>query len=132
MIQEHINAEDAYAPPWQFNHAVKVTEGTSMIFMSALAGYEPDGTLNESDIVAQGEAAFENMKKVVEAAGGTVADIVKTTVYIRQDFRENSAALRAVRSRYFTKNFPASTLIQVAGFANPDYLIQVEAIAVIG
>jgi len=63
MVKEHINAADAYAPPWHFNQAVKVTEGTSMIFLSALAGYQPDGTLAESDVVAQAEAAFENMAR---------------------------------------------------------------------
>ena len=122
MVKEHINAADAYAPPWHFNQAVKVTEGTSMIFLSALA---------ESDVVAQAEAAFENMAKVVRAAGGSLADVVKTTVYVREDFLEYRDALRAIRSRYFTENYPASTLVQVVGFANPDYLFQIEAIAVI-
>ena len=131
MVKEHINAADAYAPPWHFNQAVKVTEGTSMIFLSALAGYQPDGTLAESDVVAQAEAAFENMAKVVRAAGGSLADVVKTTVYVREDFFEYRDALRAIRSRYFTENYPASTLVQVVGFANPDYLFQIEAIAVI-
>ena len=98
MVKEHINAADAYAPPWHFNQAVKVTEGTSMIFLSALAGYQPDGTLAESDVVAQAEAAFENMAKVVRAAGGSLADVVKTTVYVREDFLEYRDALRAIRS----------------------------------
>ncbi len=131
MQVEHINAKYTFAPPWQFNQAVKVTAGKSMIFMSGLAGHEPDGTLAEGDIVAQAKAAFRTMSKVVEAAGGTTADIVKTTVYIKEDFSEHRDELRGERSRYFTENFPASTLIQVSGFANPNYLFQVDAIAVI-
>ena len=131
MKKELINAKDTYAPPWQFNQAVKVSAGSSMVFFSALAGYEPDGTLNAASAEAQAEAAFENLRKVVEAAGGTLDDIVKTTVYVREDFRVHRDALRKVRSRYFTGDFPASTLIQVAGFANPDYLFEIEAIAIL-
>ena len=131
MNKEFINAEDTYAPPWHFNQAVKVSEGSSMLFFSALAGYEPDGTLDRDSVVAQAEAAFENLRKVVEAAGGTLANIVKTTVYVREDFLVHRDALREVRSRYFIGDFPASTLIQVAGFANPDYLFEIEAIAVL-
>ena len=71
------------------------------------------------------------MAKVVRAAGGTLADVVKTTVYVWEDFLEYRDALRAIRSRYFTENYPASTLVQVVGFATPDYLFQIEAIAVI-
>lgn len=131
MKKEIIQADDTYALPWQFNQAVKVTEGRSILFFSALAGYEPDGTLDRDNAAAQAEAAFENLRKVVEAAGGTMADIVKTTVYVREDFRIHRDALREVRSRYFTGDFPASTLIQVAGFANPDYLFEIEAIAIL-
>ena len=131
MGKEHVNAADAYAPPWHFKQAVKVTEGTSVIFLSALAGYKPDGTLAESDVVAQAESAFENSAKVVPASDGTLADVVKTTVNVREDFLEYRDAHWAIRSRYFTEDYPASTLVQVVGFANPDYLSQIEAIAVI-
>ena len=50
-------------------------------------------------------------------------------MYVGADYLEHRAELRAVRSRYFAEPFPASTLVQVAGFANPDYLIEVEAVA---
>ena len=98
MVREHINAEDAYVPPWHFNQAVKVTDGASKIFREAPAEYQTDGTLAESDVVSQAEAALENMAKVARAASGALADVVKTTVYTREGFREHSDAPRASRS----------------------------------
>lgn len=98
MVREHIKAEDSYVPPWHFNQAVKVTDGASKIFRDAPAEYQTDGALAESDVGSQAEAALENMAKVARAAGGALADVVKTTVYTREDFREHSDALRAGRS----------------------------------
>lgn len=128
MVREHINAEDAYVPPWHFNQAVKVTDGASKIFRDAPAEYQTDGALAESDVVSQAEAALENMAKVARAAGGALADVVKTTVYTREDFREHRDALRVGQSCLYC---PSSMLTQVVGFANPDYLFQMEATAVI-
>ncbi len=104
-----------------------------MIFCNGLVGCQRDGTLAEPEpeAIAQADVAFGNMVKVATAAGDALADVVKTTVYIREDFREHRDALGLTRSRYFTEHYPAPTLIQVAGFANPDYLFQIEAMAVI-
>ncbi len=133
MVREDISAEDAYVPPWHFKQSARVTEGTSMIFCNGLVGCQRDGTLAEPEpeAIAQADVAFGNMVKVATAAGDALADVVKTTVYIREDFREHRDALGLTRSRYFTEHYPAPTLIQVAGFANPDYLFQIEAMAVI-
>lgn len=128
MVREHINAEDSYVPPWHFNQAVKVTDGASKIFRDAPAEYQTDGGLAESDVVSQAEAALENMAKVARAAGGVLADVVKTTVYTREDFREHSDA---AQGGSVLLHCPSSTLTQVVGFANPDYLSQIEATAVI-
>ena len=106
MVKEHINAADAYAPPWHFNQAVKVTEGTSMIFLSALAGYQPDGTLAESDVVAQAEAAFENMAKVVRAAevvgceqsSGTFVQVLGETADLRASFSTSVKRIEPLES----------------------------------
>ena len=97
-MREHINAEDAYVPPWHFNQALKVTDGASKIFRDAPAEYQTDGALAESDVVSQAEAALENMAKVARAAGGALADVLKTTAYIGEDFREHRDALRVGRS----------------------------------
>lgn len=126
-----INPPDMYAPTAQFTQAVKVTGG-SLLFCSGVVGIEPDGTLARGDVVRQAEVAFENLGRLVEGAGGTLKDVVKVTVYIGVPFDPVKDRLRAIRARYFTEDFPASTLVQVAGFANPDYLFELEASVVLG
>lgn len=128
MHKEIINPDSIYPPTADFSQAVKVTGAGSLLFVSGIIGYRPDGSM-PSDAVEQAEVAFTNLQRVLEAAGGTLRDIVKVNVFIREDFRLIRDALRTVRGQFFTEDFPVSTLIQVAGFANPDYLFEIEAIA---
>ncbi len=120
---------DVYAPTWQFSQAVKVTGG-STVYVSGIMGFRPDGTMPD-DIVEQADLVFANLRAVLAAAGGTLDDVVKVTVYVGEDYPSRRDELRDVRSRYFTGTFPASTLVRVAGFADARYRIEVEAVAVL-
>ena len=82
-------------------------------------------------IVAQTELAFENLREVLRACGGSLDDVVKVNIYVGEDFREHGAEIREVRSRYLKPDFPVSTLVQVAGYAGPQYLIEIEVVAVL-
>lgn len=129
MKKQFINPTDIYAPTWSFSQAIKVTGG-NLLFVSGILGFRPDGTMPEG-IAAQADGAFENLSRVLAAAGGSLADIVKVNVYVGEDYAAHRAEMREVRARYFTADFPVSTLVQVAGFADPAYLFEVEAIAVL-
>lgn len=129
MKKEFLNPQDIYAPTWQFSQAIKTTGG-SLVFVSGLVGFRPDGSMPEG-IVEQARVAFENLRKVMHAAGGDLADIVKVNIYVSEDYANNATEIREVRARFFTGDYPVSTLVQVAGFANPDYLFEIEAIAVV-
>lgn len=129
MRKVFIDPEDVYAPTWQFSQAIKVTGG-SLLFVSGILGYRPDGTMPEG-IVSQAEEAFRNLQKVLRAAGGDMADIVKVTVFVGEDYQLHRDEMREIRSRFFRRDFPVSTLVQVAGFAGPEYLFEVEAMAVL-
>lgn len=130
MEKTFIAPKDIYNPTWQFTHAIKVTGG-SLLFVSGVVGITPDGQLPKGDIVRQSEIAYENLRKILAAAGGTLADIVKVNIYVGDDYAKQRDALRDMRARFFTGDYPVSTLVQVAGFANPDYLFEIEAIAAI-
>ena len=130
MTKEFLNPSDVYQPTGQFTQAIKVTDGT-LVFVSGIVGYEPDMTIANGDIVRQAEVAYENLRRVMAAAGGSPSDIVKVTIYIGEDFTAKREALRDVRSRFFGDHAPASTLVQVAGFASHDYLFEIEAVAVL-
>lgn len=129
MKRQILNPPEMYAPTWQFSQAVKVTGG-SLLFVSGIMGFRPDGTM-PTGIVAQAEQTFSNLRTVLRAAGGDLDDIVKVTVFVGSDYSAHREELRDVRARFFPVTYPASTLVQVAGFAGPEYLIEVEATAVL-
>jgi enamine deaminase RidA (YjgF/YER057c/UK114 family) len=124
------NAPDSHQPRWSFNEAVRIDDGR-MLVVSAISGFEPDGSLAVGDLVRQAEAAFANLAAVLREAGATMADVVRVTVYLGEPFQLHRERLQAIRARYLTADFPASTLLQVAGFSHPDCLFQIEALAVV-
>jgi 2-iminobutanoate/2-iminopropanoate deaminase len=128
--KELVNPSDVYPPTAKFTQAIKATGGT-LVFVSGIVGYEPDMRIARGDVVRQAEVAYDNLSKVMRAAGGSLEDVVKVTIYIGEDFTARRDALRDVRSRFFGDHAPASTLVQVAGFASHDYLFEIEAVAVL-
>jgi len=91
-----------------------------------LAGMTGSG----DDEYAQAKAIFTKIRHMVEAAGGTMADIVKVTIFVT-DISQREKVWQA-RREFFTGNFPASTLVQVAALANPSLKVEIEAVAHIG
>src|SRR5438094_6687639 len=83
-----------------------------------------------SDEYTQAKAIFGKIKHLVEAAGGTMADITTVTIFVT-DIREREKVWQA-RQEVFTGNFPASTLVQVAALATPALKVEIKAVAHIG
>ena len=87
-------------------------------------------TSREGDnVYAQAKNIFEKIKLLVERAGGTIADVVKITVYV-VDIKKNTEVWRA-RREFFTGDFPASTLVEVRSLTK-DVLVEIETIAYLG
>lgn len=107
-----------------------LTEPGKLLFIAGQTASDKDGSVvGVGDIEAQARQAFEKIKIIVEEAGGTLADIVKTTVYITDaKYREGQ---RKVRSEFIKDDPPTSTLIIVKGLAREEFLIEVEAMAVL-
>jgi 2-iminobutanoate/2-iminopropanoate deaminase len=92
--------------------------------------YDKDGApLHRGDFRGQAREAFKAIKALVEAQGGTLANVVKLNTYVT-DVRYR-ADLVPVREEFFGKKGPASTLVQIPALAHPDWMIEVEAIAVV-
>ena len=81
------------------------------------------------DIEAQTRQVCENLKAAVEAAGGTMDDICRVDVYIRN--MEQFEGIHRVRRECFKEPLPASTMVEVTKMTSPDALIEISAIAVI-
>src|SRR6267154_870439 len=94
-----------------------------------LAGMTARGA-DLGDEYAQSTAIFTKIRHLVEAAGGTMADIVKVTIFVT-DISQREKVWQA-RREFFTGNFPASTLVQVAALADPSIKVEIEAVAHIG
>jgi 2-iminobutanoate/2-iminopropanoate deaminase len=83
-----------------------------------------------SDEYTQAKSVFSKIQNLVEAAGGTMADIVTVTIFVT-DIKEREKVWQA-RREFFTGNFPCSTLVQVAALATPALKVEINAIAHIG
>lgn len=126
---EQLAAKGVFDPP-TYSQVVKVTGAQSIILISGQVDYDAKGQPGHpGDFAAQARATYAALKAQVEAAGGTMANIVKLTTYL-VDIRHR-AELGAIREEFFGKKTPASTLVGVTALALPGWLIEVEAIAVI-
>lgn len=120
------------APAHGYTHAV-VTKPGKLIFLSGQVASDPSGQLvGKGDLKAQTEQVFANLKTALAAAGATFNDVVKITWYIKGYKPDDLPILRGVRDKYVnTAQPPASTLIGVASLFQEDYLLEVDAIAVV-
>ena len=114
-------------PRPRYSHAWKV--GNTIYCAGQLATDTSGKLVGANDMRAQARQAFENLAAVLEAAGASMADVVKTTVFIT-DMRHRDA-YSEVRQQFYKGDPPASTLVQVVALAEPGALIEIEAIAVV-
>jgi enamine deaminase RidA (YjgF/YER057c/UK114 family) len=90
----------------------------------------PDGSIaGIGDITEQTKQVCENVKAAVEAAGGSLDDVCRVDVYVRN--MEHFEAIHKVRAQYFKPPLPASTMVEVTKMTSSDYLIEISAIAVL-
>jgi 2-iminobutanoate/2-iminopropanoate deaminase len=95
-----------------------------------VAGMTASGGGDLTDEYTQAKAIFTKIRHLVEAAGGAMADIVTVTIFVT-DIKEREKVWQA-RREFFTGNFPASTLVQVAALATPALKVEINAVAHIG
>ena len=126
---EKIAAKSVFDPPG-YTQAIKVTGAQSIVFISGQVDYDAKGGPGHmGDFAGQARATLQALKAQVEAAGGTMENIVKLNTYL-VDVRHRTE-LAAIREEFFGKKAPASTLIGVTALAVPGWMIEIEAIAVI-
>ena len=120
-------------PPTGYSHVAKVNKGTRVYIAGQVSSDASGKLVGEGDFEAQAERVFANVKLAVEAAGATMADIVKMNTYIVAAVDPADVPkMRAVRGRYFGSGTPpASTLVYVSRLAQPGWMIEVEVVAAI-
>lgn len=126
---EKYTAPGVFDPP-TYSQAIKVTNAQTLLFIAGQVAYDKDGSpMHRGDFRAQARECFRSMKALVEAQGGTLQNVVKINTYVT-DIRYR-VDLVPVREEFFGKKGPASTLIAVPALAHPDYMIEIEAVAVV-
>ena len=112
-----------------YSHVV-VVEGKKTIFVSGQLARGPAGeVVGAGDMRAQLRQVGENIKAALEAAGATLADIVKTTTYVTD--MDEYFKHQDVRMRYFAQAVPTSTTVQVARLSRAEFMVEIEAFAIV-
>ena len=112
------------------SHGVEVPVG-KMVFVSGQVARDLDGNVvGVGDIYAQTRQVLHNMQAVLEESEATMDDVVKVTVFVT-NLEEHLVASHEVRSEFFKNGYPASSLVEVSRLVHKDFLIEIEAIAVI-
>ena len=130
MKKQQISTNRIGQPSGHFSQAIAIEAKGKLVFLSGMTAKRPDGTIaGIGDIEAQTRQVCENLKSAIEAAGGTMDDICRVDVYVRN--MEHFDKIHKVRREYFKAPAPASTMVEIAKMTSPDYLIEINAIAVV-
>jgi reactive intermediate/imine deaminase len=122
------NPEGVARPGGAYSQAVEACGGRT-VYTSGQPPIDANGETIEGDFEAQATQVFENIQAVLEGLGGSVANVVKLTVFLTDI--SNYKRFGEVRSRYLKPPYPASTLVGVSQLVLPEWLLEVEAIAVL-
>jgi len=97
------------------------------IFVSGQVGHVDSQGKKLEGVEAQTKQVMENMKKVLQAAGASMSDVVKCTVFLTD--AEDFARMNEVYKSYFSKDFPSRSTVTVAALARPEIVVEIECIA---
>ncbi|MGA3086807.1 MAG: RidA family protein [Thermodesulfobacteriota bacterium] len=135
MEKKFIHPEQLANFPKFFTQVVTVKSGeTKTIYISGQVAIDREGkVVGKGDLGAQAAQVFENLSFALESAGGKPEDVVKLNMYVVNMKPEDGKTVGLARRKWFNQeNLPASTMVGVVSLAGPDFLLEVEAIAVIG
>ena len=128
MTRSIIRPEGMFNSP-AYSHAI-VKGGTPVFIAGQIAMDAAGKPIHEGDAKAQARAALTGLKTVVEACGGSMQDIVKITVFTTD--LAHRPAIAEARSEFFPAGeMPASTFLVVSSLADPHYLVEIEAVAML-
>jgi 2-iminobutanoate/2-iminopropanoate deaminase len=130
MPKKQIVSRKLAQPSGHFSQATIIEATGRLLFLSGMVSNGPDGkVVGAGDISAQTRQVCENLKAAIEEAGGTLDDICRVDVYVRN--MEHFEAIHKVRREYFKAPAPASTMVEISKMTSPEYLIEINAIAVL-
>ena len=129
-MKQQITTDKLAVPNGHFSQATTIEAKGKLVFISGMTARTRDGGIaGIGNVELQTRQVCENLKAAAEAAGGSLDDIVRVDVYVRN--MEHFPTIHKVRREYFKEPVPASTMVEVSKMTSPDYLIEINAIAVL-
>lgn len=129
-MKKQITSGALAKPNGHFSQAIMTEAKGRLVFISGMTARTQDGSIaGVGNIEIQTRQVCENLKACVEEAGGSMDDICRVDVYVRNI--EYFDVIHKVRREYFKEPSPASTMVEVTKMVKPEYLIEISAIAVI-
>jgi enamine deaminase RidA (YjgF/YER057c/UK114 family) len=129
MPHQHLHPPGLHVNP-AYSHVV-VASGRRLIYTAGQVPLDAHGNLVGPDLEAQAMQAFRNVGLALNGAGVNYADVVKITMFVVNYRPEHRAVLGRARAHFFSEGAPpASTLLGVAALAVPEWLVEIEAVAV--
>jgi 2-iminobutanoate/2-iminopropanoate deaminase len=127
-VHKPLSPSTIHPPFSRYSLGIEVSSRSRYVFCSGQVGIAADGSI-PADCAGQARVCFENIAAVLAEAGMGLGDVVKLNAFVTG--REHLAEYMAVRNELFPEPYPASTLMIVTGFARPEFVVEIEAIAAI-
>ncbi len=101
----------------------------NVLYISGQAGYGDDGKIVAGGFRMQGEQAFSNLRRALEAGGSSLENVAKVTIFVTDmgHFKE----VVELRRKYFSEPYPADTIVEIKALYTPEAMIEIEAIAAV-
>ena len=130
MLVTRLNPDTLHKNP-AFSQVAVVAPGASLVFVGGQNGVTVEGQMAGQDVARQSAQAMHNLVAALEAAGASMHDVFKMTIYLVQGQSLQEAFAAAIP--YYPRNMqpPTVSVLVVAGLANPDFLIEIEAVAAV-
>jgi enamine deaminase RidA (YjgF/YER057c/UK114 family) len=125
-----VNPDGVHKPFAGYSHVVTAEGAQKLVFCAGQVPADPDGkVLPPDDFEAQTKMVIQNLTRALAAGGAKLSDVTKVTIYICNPLDVPKA--RGILDTYFGGNPPGSTLCVLRGLANPNFLLEIEAIAAV-
>jgi reactive intermediate/imine deaminase len=124
-----VNPRNVAPPIAAYSHVVEVSSRKLLFIAGQVAVDEQGHLVGKGDFKAQTDRVFRNLQLILSSFGASFSNVVKLTTFVTDI--GNRPVLSDVRSRYIKDEFPASTLVEVAALAQPEYMIEIEAVAAV-
>lgn len=128
-MHEAIEPTDVFKSPVAPTSLATLTNGTRSLHISGQIPVDSEGkNVGVGDAAVQVRQVLKNFVRLLEEAGATTRDVCRITIYLLS--RDDLPAVMEERRKVFQEPFPATTVVIVAGLANPDWLVEIEGEAV--